>query len=83
MTNPNKKRSKSSIKAKIISYNSEKQVGEAQTDKGEKIVVVPNSFDDKNAVNLLKPNDLIECEVFPQRQKGFVAYSAKVVTQTT
>lgn len=85
MTTPtNKKRnSKTSIKATIISYNKEKQIGEAKTDRGEKILVVPNSFEDKNVANQLKPNDLIECEIFPQRQKGFYAYSAKVVNPTS
>lgn len=76
-----KKRAKGSVKATIISYNKEKQVGEAQTEKGEKIVVVPNSFEDQSEVVQLQPNVVIECEVFPQRPKGLYAYSAKVVTK--
>lgn len=66
-------------KAKIISFNIKDQTGEALSEKGEKITFTPSSFEATEDSQKFKPEVSIECLVFNQREKGFLAYSAKIL----
>lgn len=66
-------------KVEIKNFNKENQSWTAITENGEKIIVTVKAFDNKQDYSLLAPKTKIECNIFNSRQKGYWAYSAKVL----
>lgn len=69
----------SKIKAKILWYNFQKEMGEAQSAKGQKILIFKNSFTSDNEIRQLNEGTQIECQIFNSRQDGIYAYEATVL----